>query len=228
MEYVIVKNNIITEHCCYSVLPEDTTDIIVVPSGFIGYVGMDIRMLTSDYTNIRPMQELILEGIVKVPDGFKVQNEEIVRMSQEELNEKYPPKVIGIVGKNETFEIQYTFDADGIPDYHGLNDLFIPQNDENVQYVIVESKAPSRDYVAKDDGTWELSEELKAENEKNDAIKQVEELQEELKKYDYIGVKIATGRATKEEYSEQIVAMNSLASQIDSICAKYELDPNNL
>ena len=226
MEYVVLDNNIIVEHCCSSTLPEDTTNIVVVPSNFIGYVGMDIRMLTPDYTAVRPMKDLISEGIVVVPDGFKVQNEEIVRMSQEELNEKYKPKIVGIVGSNETISIQYTFDPDGNPGYHGLDSLVNQKS--STKYVVMNEEAPSRDHIAKEDGTWELSEELKYENEKKDAVKQIKELQNELKKYDYIGVKIATGRANKEEYTEQISQMNILAEQIDSICTKYSLDPNNL
>lgn len=43
----------------------------------------------------------------------------------------------------------------------------------------------------------------------------------ELQSLDYIGVKIATGRATKEEYAEQIARMNELADRINELKAGY-------
>lgn len=42
----------------------------------------------------------------------------------------------------------------------------------------------------------------------------IEELKKELAKYDYIGVKIAMGRATLEEYAEKIAYTETLREQI--------------
>ena len=43
---------------------------------------------------------------------------------------------------------------------------------------------------------------------------QIEQLKVELARYDYIGVKIAMGVATKEEYAEEIAHTEELRQQI--------------
>lgn len=47
------------------------------------------------------------------------------------------------------------------------------------------------------------------------ATKRIAQLKAELAKLDYIGIKIATGRATKEQYAEKIATMTALANEID-------------
>lgn len=54
--------------------------------------------------------------------------------------------------------------------------------------------------------------EQKALKEKNARIA---ELHRKLEELDYIGVKIATGRATREEYADKIAQMNAYASEIN-------------
>lgn len=54
--------------------------------------------------------------------------------------------------------------------------------------------------------------EEKALREKNARIA---ELHAKLKELDYIGVKIATGRATREEYADKIALMNAYANEIN-------------
>lgn len=48
------------------------------------------------------------------------------------------------------------------------------------------------------------------------------ELHSQLAAMDYIGVKIATGRATREEYSYQISEMSRLAARINELEAENE------
>lgn len=43
---------------------------------------------------------------------------------------------------------------------------------------------------------------------------EIQKIKEELKTYDYIGVKIAMGVSTKEEYAEQIAYTETLREQI--------------
>lgn len=43
---------------------------------------------------------------------------------------------------------------------------------------------------------------------------QIDEIKQELAKYDYVGVKIATGVATREEYAEQIAYCETLREKI--------------
>ena len=55
------------------------------------------------------------------------------------------------------------------------------------------------------------------------------ELESKLKQLDYIGVKIATGRATADEYAEQIALMSQYANrinEIDSILTKNNKEYN--
>ena len=48
-------------------------------------------------------------------------------------------------------------------------------------------------------------------------LNRIAELKELLANYDYIGTKIATGRATREEYATQIQQMTEWASEIDRL-----------
>lgn len=43
----------------------------------------------------------------------------------------------------------------------------------------------------------------------------IAELHRKLKELDYIGVKIATGRATREEYADKIALMSAYASELN-------------
>ena len=52
------------------------------------------------------------------------------------------------------------------------------------------------------------------ETDKKRAEQQISLLKEELLQYDYIGVKIAMGVATKEEYAEQIAYTETIREQI--------------
>ena len=54
--------------------------------------------------------------------------------------------------------------------------------------------------------------EQKAVEEKNARIA---ELYAKLKELDYIGIKIATGRATREEYADKIALMSAYASELN-------------
>lgn len=54
--------------------------------------------------------------------------------------------------------------------------------------------------------------EQKALREKNARIA---ELHRKLEELDYIGVKIATGRATREEYADKIALMSAYASELN-------------
>ena len=48
-------------------------------------------------------------------------------------------------------------------------------------------------------------------------IMEINEYKAKLAALDYIGVKIATGRATREEYSEQIALMQQYADKINEL-----------
>mgnify|MGYP003491739869 CR=1 FL=1 len=58
---------------------------------------------------------------------------------------------------------------------------------------------------------------LKAEEEKSKLIKEKSDLETWLSSHDYIGTKIATGRATVEEYATEIEEMTEKAERINEI-----------
>lgn len=76
---------------------------------------------------------------------------------------------------------------------------------------------------------WVYEKELEKEEEKPYEPTELDNLQlklaqvkYELSQLDYIGTKIATGRATKEEYSAEIAKMNELAEEINDLNEKIK------
>ena len=65
-------------------------------------------------------------------------------------------------------------------------------------------------YEIRDNKPVVISEKEQLQNEKR-------EIEQWLRKHDYIGVKIATGRATIEEYADIIALMNEKANRINEI-----------
>ena len=45
----------------------------------------------------------------------------------------------------------------------------------------------------------------------------INELKKQLRELDYIGIKIATGRGTREEYATQIAQMTEWANEVDRL-----------
>lgn len=61
--------------------------------------------------------------------------------------------------------------------------------------------------------TWE---------ERQEILQKLDSLYLEIKSYDYIGIKIATGVSTIEDYAEQIAHMEELRTQIRELEAKIK------
>ena len=61
-------------------------------------------------------------------------------------------------------------------------------------------------------------------NEKLKKWEELEFLKSELSKFDYIGVKIAMGVATKEEYAEQIARTEQLREKIRKLEEIIEIE----
>ncbi len=55
-----------------------------------------------------------------------------------------------------------------------------------------------------------------------ESVKRIKLLKEELKKYDYIGIKIATGCATIEQYKKEIELCEQLRKEINKLESKGE------
>ena len=58
---------------------------------------------------------------------------------------------------------------------------------------------------------------LVEQENKQSLAQELSQCESRLKELDYIGTKIATGRATKEEYLTEIEEMNNLATRINEI-----------
>ena len=112
MEYIIIDNGVITKHGCAQTKPENALE---VPSGFPGYVGLPFAALKDDLTGLKPLSQQVEEGIVVVPDGYKINaaDNEFVRMEQAEIDAKYPPKTYAAEGSFDAVEVKKTFDRDG-------------------------------------------------------------------------------------------------------------------
>lgn len=54
-------------------------------------------------------------------------------------------------------------------------------------------------------------------SQKEIVTNKIQELKTKLAKLDYIGVKIATGRGTREEYANEIVLMTFYANEINNL-----------
>lgn len=63
----------------------------------------------------------------------------------------------------------------------------------------------------------DLTEEISRAEARREAEAEISRLKALLKDMDYIGVKIATGRATREEYAEQIALMTAYADRINEL-----------
>lgn len=60
------------------------------------------------------------------------------------------------------------------------------------------------------------------ENRRQEIMEEINGLEQLLKQQDYIGVKIAEGRATKEEYAAQIAKAEEWAQRIDELRQELE------
>lgn len=77
-----------------------------------------------------------------------------------------------------------------------------------------------------DDGTYVYYREPHVDTEEEKRAKDIEHeiatLQQWLSSHDYIGIKIATGRATAEEYASEIAEMQEKADRINELEAELE------
>lgn len=142
MEYIIVKDGIIVDHCCGSVKPENA---IEVPSGFQGYVGSKFVALKDDLSGLKPLSQQVSEGIFTIPDGYKINDDdtEIIRMNQEEIDNKFLPLIYAIPDTYEEIKVHKTFDREGNFDYYP------PE-----KCVKMNTEQPAKYYKASSDGTW--------------------------------------------------------------------------
>lgn len=151
MEYIIVKEGIIVDHCCGGEKPEDAVE---VPAGFPGCIGMKLAALKDDLSGVKPISQQVAEGLLIIPEGMKANadDNELVRMSQEEIDEIFPAQTWAVPGEFHAVSVHKSFDRDGGFGY------FPPDG-----AVLMEGEQPGRAYKAGDDGTWILDAEKQEE-----------------------------------------------------------------
>lgn len=117
-----------------------------------------------------------------------------------------------------------------------MKDLYFVKTDENGYITYLTKTGTERDTIEFDfDETKNLScykvndgvvsfdsEKEERINHINSLINEKAELETWLKEHDYIGTKIATGRATVEEYATEIVDMTEKAERINEIDSLLE------
>lgn len=195
MEYIIVENGIITAHRCGATKPENA---ITVPEGFAGYVGSPYAALKDDLTGLKPLSQQVSEGIVTVPDGYKINasDTEFLRMTQSEINAKYPEQVYAQDGSFDFLYIQKTFDRDGNFGY------FPPSG-----YVKMEGDRPSLAHKAQG-GFWVLDEakaaELKMSEAKTDRAGEVSRITVEVDGMTFDGDETSQNRMARKVLSAQL------------------------
>lgn len=152
MEYIIIENGIIVKHGCAAKKPENAQE---VPSGFPGYVGLPFAALKDDLTGLKPLSQQVEEGIIDLPDGYRINEagNEFIRMEQSEIDPKYPPKTYALEGSFDAIEVKKTFDRDGNFGYWPQEGLIeMPGEQPGPAY-----KAVSGQWVLDDDKATEVA-----------------------------------------------------------------------
>lgn len=110
----------------------------------------------------------------------------------------------GITEQNTSGFTTYRMSGEQLGDFSDFNTIYKIDND-SITY--------SNDGSVYKETAQPTEEELR----KQSLINEKSELESWLKEHDYIGVKIATGRATIEEYTDVIALMNIKAERINEI-----------
>ena len=152
MEYIMTdQTGLILKHCCGDRLPEVA---VKVPDGFSGCVGMNIAALLPDFSGVKPISQQVEEGVLVIPEGMKAgsTDTEIVRMSQDEIDEAFPVQTWAVPGEFHGVSVHKSFNRDGSFGY------FPPDG-----AVLMKGEQPGRAYKAGGDGTWILDAEKQEE-----------------------------------------------------------------
>lgn len=142
MEYITVANGIITGHFCGETLPDGA---IQVPDGFPGWEGLPVDAITADYSAIKPLSQQVFEGVVSIPDGYKINKEdnEFIRMNQDEIDALFPPEVWAVPESFDAVVVKRTFDR------YGNFGYFAPENT-----IKMNGEQPTAYHKAESNGKW--------------------------------------------------------------------------
>ena len=142
MEYIKVKDGIIVDHLCGETKPDGA---IEVPAGFPGFIGTKLAALKDDLSGFKPISQQVQEGILTIPEGFKANKDdnEIVRMDQEEIDAAFPPEVWAVPESFYGSTVHKIFDNKG-------NFGYFPPDGT----VKMNGPQPTTYHKAEPDGTW--------------------------------------------------------------------------
>lgn len=128
--------------------------------------------------------------------------------------------------ESKKFESQVRIDADPLESIK--QGKFVPLMPANCTLIAPPAEQDGFDRVW-NGSAWEYKEKPKEKEpepyvptELDKAREELWQTESKLASMDYIGTKIATGRATKEEYAEQIAEMNVLAAKVDECRARVK------
>lgn len=150
------------------------------------------------------------EGIYDI--NSIVHNGNILRISL--VGNKAPTKFDRIDVSTQSGDIYATFEGYTTIYSHDDNNILELSNDGSIKSI--EDNNNIGDNISESIDI-ELTEEQKAEIEKQNKINEINSkiysIDNEFKTLDYIGIKIATGRATIDEYKDEIEKMTKLADE---------------
>lgn len=213
MEYIFVENNIIKNHLCGLNKPDGA---IEVPAGFPGKKGMDIRALTDDYTAIKPLSVQIKEGIITIPEGYKINSSDssFIQMTQKELDSKYPVEIWAIPDTYKEIEVHKTF-KDNILGY------WPPSNT-----VKMRGKQPYPFYKANNNGVWEID---TVKQEEYNLFKLKEERAEDVSKILVtVDGMLFDGDEVSQERMSRTITVAKASNEPDSSTTTWVLADNTI
>ena len=110
MQYIFIRDGIVTQHGCGNTLPEGAQQV----ADFPGVVGLPLAFYKDDWS-MKTQAELIKEGIIPMPEGYEwndgetdiVKKEpEIPEMPEQTEADKIETEIAGL--KNYLTETDYT------------------------------------------------------------------------------------------------------------------------
>ena len=230
METIYIKDNKIINHIVGYIEPKEGEEAIEVTDGTQVNIGDDISLYHDNWEKKSDI-ELMKEGLLDIPSGYKLEDNKLVELTRLErilanLEELLPTEKIvdnEIVNKSDIEQIK-----------EGL--LSIPvgyklENDELVELSLserieagIETLSPYEKLVD-NERVPKTAEELLADGIITQAQyyeNQIEDLKEQLRETDYCVIKIAEGSGTLKEYAELIAQRKEWRSQINELLSKIE------
>lgn len=102
---------------------------------------------------------------------------------------------------------------------HWVTERVYPNGGKDVKWVVDIEGVEAKDAYDENEGIYIFTPYTPEQIERNKLYNELETLEKWFAEHDYIGIKIATGRATIADYAEEIALMNQYAERINEINA---------